>query len=90
MRRRNPDADLVMFWVKLCQRGYTRSIPELYRFLIKQDLMAAKPPNPKYIPKPYQQMIYPGERIQIDVKLVPAVCLVNEATGAKVLPIHSH
>lgn len=83
MRRRNPDAGLVVFWVKLCQRGYTRSIPGLYRFLIKQDLMAAKPPNPKYVPKPYQQMTYPGERIQIDVKFVPAVCLVNEAKGQK-------
>ena len=83
MRRRNPDAGLVVFWVKLCQRGYARSIPGLYRFLIKQDLMAAKPPNPKYVPKPYQQMTYPGERIQIDVKFVPAVCLVNEAKGQK-------
>lgn len=33
MRRRNPDAGLVVFWVKLRQRGYTRSITGLYRFL---------------------------------------------------------
>lgn len=32
MRRRNPDAGLVVFWVKLKQRGYSRSIPGLYRF----------------------------------------------------------
>ena len=81
MRRRNPDAGLVVFWVKLMQRGYSRSIPGLYHFLRKQGIMAVKPANPKYIAKPYEQMSYPGQRIQIDVKFVPSVCLVNEAEG---------
>lgn len=83
MRRRNPDAGLVVFWVKLMQRGYQRSIPGLYRFLRKQNMMAVKPKNPKYIAKPYEQMRYPGQRIQIDVKFVPSVCLVNQAAGQK-------
>ena len=83
MRRRNPAAGLVVFWVKLMQRGYKRSIPGPYRFLRKQNLMAAKPPNPKYIPKPYEQMTYPGQRIQIDVKYVPAACLVGDVKGQK-------
>ena len=83
MRRRNPDAGLVVFWVKLMQRGYNRSIPGLYRFLKKQGLTAVKPPNPKYVPKPYEQMDHPGQRIQIDVKFVPSVCLVNEAKEKK-------
>lgn len=83
MRRRNPDAGLVVFWVKLIQRGYSRSIPGLYRFLRKQGIMAVKPPNPKYVAKPYEQMQYPGQRIQIDVKFVPSVCLVNEAKGQR-------
>lgn len=83
MRRRNPDAGLVIFWVKLMQRGYTRSITGLYRFLRKQGIMAVKPANPKYVAKPYEQMQYPGQRIQIDVKFVPSVCLVNEAKGQK-------
>ena len=39
MRRRNPDAGLVVFWVKLKQRGYTRSISRLYRFLHEQGIM---------------------------------------------------
>lgn len=77
MRRRNPDAGLVVFWVKLRRRGYKRSIPGLYRFLRKQGIMAVHPPNPKYIPKPYEKMSRPGERIQIDVKFVPTVCLTN-------------
>ena len=32
----------------------------------------------KYIPKPYHQMTYPGEKIQIDVKYVPSNCLSKE------------
>jgi len=35
------------------------------------------------LPKPYEQMQYPGQRIQIDVKFVPSVCLVNDAKGHK-------
>lgn len=80
MRRRNPHEGLVVFWVKLTQRGYKRSITGLYRVLKRQEIMACKPPNPKYIPKPYEQMRYPGQRVQVDVKFVPSVCLVGEAT----------
>ena len=86
MRRRNPHAGLVIFWVKLTQRGYQRSITGLYRFLKKQGMTAQKLPNPKYVPKPYEQMAYPGQRVQIDVKFVPACCLVNEAKGKKFYP----
>lgn len=83
MRRRNPDAGLVVFWAKLMRRGYSRSIPGLYRFLRKQGSMAVHPPNPKYIPKPYEQMAYPGQRIQVDVKFVPSACLKNSAVIGK-------
>lgn len=83
MRRRNPHAGLVVFWVKLRQRGYTRSITGLYRTLKRMGSLPVKLPNPKYIPKPYEQMRYPGQRVQIDVKFVPAVCLVNHAQGKK-------
>ena len=83
MRRRNPNAGLVVFWVKLRQRGYSRSITGLFRVLRKQGNMAVKPPNPKYIPKPYEQMQYPGQRVQIDVKFVPASCLVGDAVGKR-------
>ena len=81
--RRNPHAGLVIFWVKLIQRGYKRSISGLYRVLKKQGIMAVKPPNPKYIPKPYEQMHYPGQRVQIDVKYVPSACLKNSKVIGK-------
>ena len=83
MRKRNRGTGLVVFWVKLRQRGYKRSITGLYRVLCRTGQMAVKPKNPKYIPKPYEQMEYPGQRIQIDVKHVPAVCLVGDAAGKK-------
>ena len=83
MRRRNPNAGLVVFWVKLRQRGYTRSITGLYRVLRKQGQMAVKPKNPKYIPKPYEKMSFPGQRVQVDVKFVPASCIVGDAQGEK-------
>ena len=79
MRRRNPNAGLVVFWVKLRQRGYSRSVSGLYRFLRKRGQMAIKLPNPKYIPKQYKQADYPGQKVQIDVKYVPSSCLVGTA-----------
>ncbi len=83
MRKRNRNAGLVVFWVKLMQRGYSRSITGLYRVLRKMGQMAIKPPNPKYIPKPYEKMLYPGQRVQIDVKVVPTSCIVGDAQGEK-------
>ena len=41
--------------------------------------MAEKLPNPKYVPKPYKEADYPGQKIQIDVKFVPKSCLVGAA-----------
>lgn len=79
MRRRNPNLGLVVFWVKLRQREYSRSVTSLWRVLRRQKLQPIKPPNPKYVPKPYEKMHYPGERVQIDVKVVPAVCITGDA-----------
>ena len=75
MRKRNMNAGLVVFWVKLRQRGYTRSVTGLYRILRRQGQMAVKPPNPKYVAKQYEQMQFPGQMVQIDVKFVPEVCV---------------
>ncbi len=79
LRRRNPNAGLVVFWVKLRQHGYTRSITGLYRCLQRIGLKKQTLPNPKYIPKPYKKAAFPGEKVQIDVKVVPSVCIVGDA-----------
>ena len=63
------------FWVKLREKGYTRTIPALFRVMQRQGYFKDKvPKNSKYTPKPYEQMQYPGQRVQIDVKYVPAIC----------------
>ena len=81
MRRRNPEAGLVVFWVILTLRGYKRSIPSLWRVLKRLTLQPIKPPNPKYVAKPYEKMLYPGQRVQVDVKVVPLACIVPNADG---------
>ena len=83
MRKRNPNLGLVVFWVKLRQRGYSRTIPSLWRVLRRLSLQPVKPPNPKYIPKPYEKMSYPGEKVQVDVKVVPTACIVPDKDGLK-------
>ena len=83
MRRRNPEDGLVVFWVKLRQRGYTRHVSSLYRTMIRMNLKLNPKKKKKRKVKKYIQMTYPGERIQVDVKHVPTKCLVNELLGIK-------
>ena len=33
--------------------------------------------NQAYKPKPYEQMTYPGQRVQVDVKVVPRRCIAD-------------
>ena len=82
--RRNPNIGLVDLWHKLRARGYTRSLSGLYKATRRLGLnvSAQSLPSPTYKPKPYQQMTYPGERIQIDVKYVPRECLDKYAKQA--------
>ena len=49
MRRRNPGTGLVVLWVKLRQRGYTRTVTGLYRVLRRNGEMAVKPMKSKYL-----------------------------------------
>ena len=78
-KAQNKDAGLVVLWIKLMRNGYTRSITSLYRVMQRLGIYKKAPSKKKkYIPKPYQQMTYPGERVQIDVKYVPTNCLSKE------------
>ena len=76
MKRRNPRLGMVEFWCKLRKRGYSRCIESLWRVLRREGLMVVKKKD-SYKPKPYQQMTHPGERIQIDVKVVPRKCIAD-------------
>ena len=81
MRRRNPNLGLQDLWLRLQNRGYTRTIQGLEKVLKRLKI----PTNPKTKPSPtckknklYEPMTYPGERIQMDVKYVPKECLSPE------------
>ena len=76
MRRRNPRLGMVELWCKLRNRGYSRCLESLWRVLKREGLIAVKEKDP-YTPKPYQQMTHPGDRIQIDVKVVPRKCIAD-------------
>ena len=75
MRRRNPSLGMIELWQRLRQRGDTRCPERLFRVIRKMGLFPPEKPKNPYRPKPYEQMTYPGERIQVDVKVVPRYCI---------------
>ena len=40
-------------------------------------MFPSSPKQVSYRPKPYEQMTYPGQRIQVDVKVVPRRCIAD-------------
>ena len=77
MRRRNPNLGMVELWHRLRQRGYIRRPESLFRVMRKMGLFPQPEPKASYKSKPYEQMTYPGERVQIDVKVVPRSCIAD-------------
>ena len=75
MRRRNPQLGMVELWHRLRLRGYTRRPESLFRVMRKLGMFPSKEKKPDYKPKPYEQMTYPGQRVQVDVKVVPRRCI---------------
>ena len=59
----------------LKERRYNRRPESLYRIMKKLGFYKNKEVKKKYIPRPYEQMQYPGQRVQIDVKPVPSSCI---------------
>lgn len=77
MRRRNPELGMIELWHRLRQRGYTRRPESLFRVMRKMGLFPAEKPKKQHKPKPYTQMTRPGERVQVDVKVVPRRCIAD-------------
>ncbi len=88
MRRRNPDLGLPELWCRLKKKGYTRRPESLFRVMRKLGMVSPAKPYNTYVPKPYEQMTYPGQRVQIDVKVVPPK-LPGRPQPAPV-PVHRH
>ena len=56
---KNKETGLVVLWVKLKRKGYTRSITNLYRVMQRLGIYNKTPRKKKeYEPKPYQQTIH--------------------------------
>ena len=77
MRRRNPKLGMVELWHRLKQRGYDRRPESLFRVMRKLGMFPQGKPQKAYKPKPYEQMTHPGQRIQVDVKVVPRRCIAD-------------
>ena len=68
---------LIELWYRLRQRGYTRRPESLFRVMRKLGMFPEEKKKKAYTPKPYEQMTYPGQRIQVDVKVVPRRCITD-------------
>jgi len=77
MRRRNPDLGMVELWHRLKKHGYARRPESLFRVMRKMGMFPQETPKNHYTPKPYEQMTYPGQRVQVDVKVVPRRCIAD-------------
>ena len=99
MRRRNPSLGMIELWHRLRKRGYTRCPESLFRVMRKMGLFPAEKPKNPYKPKPYEQMTYPGQRVQVDVKAnsrirgIDTLATISRSTehvNLTVLWIHLH
>lgn len=77
MRKRNPLLGMTELWYRLKKRGYTRRPESLFRIMRKLEMFPQPKQKERYKPKPYEQMTHPGERIQVDVKVVPRSCIAD-------------
>lgn len=75
----NKETGLVVLWVKLRKAGYTRTIQGLYHVLQKMGIYEKAPSKKKESePKEWITGVYPGDKVQVDVKYVPSKCLTKE------------
>ena len=78
-KRNNKETGLVVLWVKLREAGYKRTIQGLYHAMQRLGIYEKTPSKKKK-----REVIewktgrYPGEKVQVDVKYVPKVCMSPE------------
>jgi len=75
LRRRNPEIGMIELWYRARLRGYTRRPESMFRVMRRLGMFPPPKKKKKYTPKPYEKMLYPGQRVQIDVKHVPKHCI---------------
>ncbi len=65
-------------WDKIRKQGYERSYKSMCRAIKRLQLGNIEKKRKGYKPKPYEQMTYPGQKVQVDVKFVPSYCITGE------------
>lgn len=74
----NKRLGLVCLWVHLRMNyGYRRTVTALYKLLRREGVLPPPSKRRRRKAKPYEPILVPGERVQIDVKYVPKGCLVG-------------
>jgi len=80
-KKRMPDSSLVDVWISLRKnKDYTRTIPGLFRVMKKLGYYINRIKKKKPKAGKMEAMLFPGEKIQIDVKFVPKYCISCEYT----------
>ncbi len=69
--------DKMMLWDRLREKGYTRCYQSMLRAIRRLRLEEPIEKRTEYKPKPYMRAEYPGQKVQVDVKYVPAYCVAN-------------
>lgn len=77
--RHNKRLGLVCLWMHLkMNHGYKRTVTALYRLLRREGVIPPPTKKRRRKSKPYEPILVPGERFQIDVKHVPKSCIVGK------------
>ena len=69
--------DRILLWATVKEKGYARSYASMVRVLNKWLSAEEKAKAKANKPKPYQRAEYPGQKVQIDVKYVPSMCVAG-------------
>jgi len=84
VHRHNKRLGMVCLWMHLKMNfGYTRSLSALYKLLRRENVIDSPKKRKRRKNKPYEPILMPGERFQIDVKHIPKECLVGSLSGKK-------
>jgi transposase len=82
VQRHNKHLGLICLWVHLRQKhGYSRTYSALYRLLRREGIIPPPKKRRRRKNKPYEPILVPGERFQVDVKYVPKGCLVGSLSN---------
>ena len=70
-------SDIILAYQKACEKGYERSYGCFSRTVRKLRGDKIKSRKAERKNKPYQRADYPGQKVQMDVKFVPAACIAD-------------